>query len=247
MAGHFRGKAQARYVDLADLAGVGNGLCGGNDTDRGRRDDRLQVRIGLNEPLGFAIGLVGKVVAIDGCYDVDALVVALDLLHLGDPGVLVGRGRGSREHGDVAALRQVVGGQLDDHVADQRVRRRVEVHQPAILGDTAVPGDDLDAAVHRLLQRRHQGVGVVGRNGDRIDLLGDQRVDHLDLAFGGGRGRAGVDHLDVAQFLGGFLGALVGSFEEADAERLDDERDLLVFRMRGIGHQRKRNRGRDHQ
>ena len=44
--------------------------------------------------------------------------------------------------------------------------------------------------------------------------------------FGGGRGRAGVDDLDVAEFLGGFLGALVGGIEEAVAERLHHQRDL---------------------
>ena len=40
-----------------------------------------------------------------------------------------------------------------------------------------------------------------------------------------GVGRAGVDDLDVAEFLGGFLRALVGGLEEADAERLHDQRD----------------------
>ena len=83
--------------------------------------------------------------------------------------------------------------------------------------------------LHRLLQRRHQRVLVIGRDGDGIDLLRDQRVDHLDLAFGGRGGRAGVDDLDVAEFLGRFLRALVGGLEEADAERLDDEGDLAPF------------------
>ena len=42
-----------------------------------------------------------------------------------------------------------------------------------------------------------------------------------------GRGRTGVDHFDAAEFLGGFLRALVGGIEEAVAERLDDETDLM--------------------
>ena len=58
---------------------------------------------------------------------------------------------------------------------------------------------------------------------------------------------AGIDHLDIAEFLGGFLRALVGGFKEADAERLDNQRNLLVFRMRGVSHQCQRNRCRDHQ
>ena len=54
--------------------------------------------------------------------------------------------------------------------------------------------------------------------------------------FGGGVGRAGVDDLDVAQLLGRLLGALVGGLEEADAERLDDERDAhVVLRHGGAG------------
>ncbi len=47
-------------------------------------------------------------------------------------------------------------------------------------------------------------------------------------------GRAGIDDLDVAEFLGGFLRALVGGLEEADAERLHHQRDLHGSRrMRG--------------
>ena len=76
-----------------------------------------------------------------------------------------------------------------------------------------------------LLQRRHERIGIVGGDGDGIDLLGDQRVDDLDLAFGRGRGRAGIDHLDIAEFLRGFLRAFVGGIEEAVAERFDDEGD----------------------
>src|SRR3569832_559567 len=41
-----------------------------------------------------------------------------------------------------------------------------------------------------------------------------------DLGFGGRLGRTGIDDIDIAQFLGRFLGALVGGVEEAVAERL---------------------------
>ena len=111
----------------------------------------------------------------------------------------------------------------------------LRLHLTALGGDARIPRDHGDAAVHRLLQRGHQRVGVVGRNGDGIDALGDQRVDDLDLAFGGGVGRAGVDDLDIAEFLGGFLRALVGGLEEADAERLDDQRDALGLGVRAAG------------
>ena len=66
-----------------------------------------------------------------------------------------------------------------------------------------------------------------------LTLLGDQRVDDVDLAFGGRLGRAGVDDLDIAEFLGGFLGALVGGVEEAVAERFLTTSAILTFCGRG--------------
>ena len=121
------------------------------------------------------------------------------------------------------------------------------MHLAAFRRDAGVPGDDGDAAFHRLLQRRNQRVGVVGRDRDGVDLLGDQRVDDLDLAFGGGRGRAGVDHLDLAEFLGGFLRALVGGVEEAVAERLHDQADLDRLGTGGRREHRDGKRCRHHQ
>ena len=96
-----------------------------------------------------------------------------------------------------------------------------------------IVGDDLDAALHRLLQRRHQRVGIVGRDRDGVDVLGDQRVEHFDLAFGGRRGRAGVDDFGV-EFRGGFLGALVDGIEEAVAERFGDHAHARARRLRGF-------------
>src|SRR5271166_6347976 len=65
---HFGRQAKAGYVDLADEAGVNHRLGGGDDADRRRSDDALEVRIGLKETLGLAIALVGLIVPID-CRD----------------------------------------------------------------------------------------------------------------------------------------------------------------------------------
>ena len=64
--------------------------------------------------------------------------------------------------------------------------------------DAGVPGDHLNAALHRFFQYRHHGVGIVSGNGDRIHPLGDQTIQHFDLRFGGGGSRAGIDHFDIA-------------------------------------------------
>jgi hypothetical protein len=97
-------------------------------------------------------------------------------------------------------------------------------------GHGAVPRDDRDLALHGLLEDRHQGVGVVGGHGDGVDPLRDQRVEGLGLAFGGRGRRAGIDQLDIAEFLGRFLAALAGGLEEADAERLHDQGDADIVR-----------------
>ena len=76
----------------------------------------------------------------------------------------------------------------------------------------------------RLLERGHQRVRIVGRHGDGIDALRDERIQHFDLAFGRRRRRAGEDHFGV-ELLGGFVGALVHGIEEAVAQRLGDQAD----------------------
>ena len=101
-----------------------------------------------------------------------------------------------------------------------------------------VPAQHLDAALHGALEHRHQGIRIVGGDGDGVDLLSDQRVDDFDLRFGRRGGRAGIDQLDIAEFGGSFLGALGSGVEEAVAERLHDQRDAgLVLGKNRAGEQ----------
>ena len=106
------------------------------------------------------------------------------------------------------------------------------MHHAAIFAHAGVKRDDLDAAVHSTLEHRGQRVGVIGGDHDGRNLLRDQRVDDFDLAFGRGLGRAGVDDLNVFEFLGGFLRALVGGVKEAVAQTLHHQSDF-VGRKRG--------------
>ena len=90
----------------------------------------------------------------------------------------------------------------------------------------AVPGDDGDLTLHGLLEDRHQGVGIVGGHRDGIDPLCDQRVEGLGLAFGGGGRRAGIDQLDVAEFLGRLLAALAGRSNAKQLAFANDADDM---------------------
>ena len=100
----------------------------------------LRFGIGRDEALGFVGRLHRVVVAIDGGDEVDVgELLGQDGLGGFDPGVLVGRGRGGREDRDVAALGQVVGGQLDDGLADQAGVGRVEVDLAAFGRNARIP------------------------------------------------------------------------------------------------------------
>ena len=68
------------------------------------------------------------------------------------------------------------------------------------LVDAAVDGDDRNAGVDRLLERRRHGVDVVRADDDAVDALGDRGLD-----VGGLLGRAALavalDDVDVAELL----------------------------------------------
>ena len=72
------------------------------------------------------------------------------------------------------------------------------MHQATAAGDRRIEGNHFDAAAQRLLERRHQRIRIIGRNRDRIHVLCDQCVEHVDLAFGRRARRSGVDYLHAA-------------------------------------------------
>ena len=105
------------------------------------------------------------------------------------------------------------------------------MHLPSFRGDTGIPRDNRNASLHGFFQGGNQRVLVVGRYGDSIDLLCDQRVDDFDLSFSGGVCRPGIDNFHIAEFSGGFLGTLGSCFEKANAQCLDDQGYAHIFRL----------------
>ena len=109
------------------------------------------------------------------------------------------------------------------------------MHNTAVFADARVKRNHLDAARHRLFANRDQCILIIGRNGDGIDLLRNERVNHSDLLFSSGLGRAGVDDLDIAEFFGGFHAAIAHGIKEADAESLHHQRHADFISGKGGG------------
>ena len=209
-------------------------LGGGDDAHRGRRDDGLQVRVAAQQAVRLAVALVGLVVAVDDGRPASALaysglasaffITAIQMFWLV-----------AWAEADRIAISPSPPIALWRHLRPacapiSGVRRGFRCISRPSWRHAAVERHHLDAALHRLLHRSAPArSGSLAEMTMAFDLLRDQRVDDLDLALGGGRGRAGVDDLDVAQLLGRFLGALVGGVEEAVAEAFHDHRDLGLF------------------
>ncbi len=72
-----------------------------------------QIRMLLHQRHGLAIGLVRDIIAINDADEFQARILRQCLLHLGEPGVLIGRGRRRGNNGDLAfALRCQLGREL---------------------------------------------------------------------------------------------------------------------------------------
>ena len=116
------------------------------------------------------------------------------------------------------------------------------MHTAAFLSHAGIPADDSDATVHGTLEGWHDRIGVVCGNGDRVNTLSDQAVDHFDLAF---RGRAcwtSVDDLNISELCSSLVGTFCCSFKEADAKGLDHKRNAHVILRHGRGaHQARSN------
>ena len=140
---------------------------------------------------------LGDVVAVDRVDELEALVLVLreGRLHQVDPGVLVGRrGRGRQDRDVAGAARGELAGPVGEVDADAA---EVDLVDEDVIGAdrrARVEADDLDARVLGGLERRRDGVLVVGRDDDRVDLLGGEVGDERDLQVGLGLGRSDLGH-----------------------------------------------------
>ena len=156
-----------------------------------------------------------------------------DALHA----LVVVRGRGAaRLDADRAALRLDLLHALGEVDADVVVVRADvgDAQRLVLVQQVAVPGQDRDAGLLRLLQApRHRG-GVRGADGDAVDLLGDQVVDDLHLLLAAAV-LAGADILALElarELLLGLLAAVAGLVEERVVHVLRHERERVLLGAR---------------
>ena len=95
--------------------------------------------------------------------------------------------------------------------------------------DARVPTDHCDTTLHRTLKSGNQRICVVGRNCNRVDLLGDQAVNDFDLTFSCCVSWTCVNDFNIAEFFCGFFRAFCSSFKEANAKSFDNQRNAHVI------------------
>src|SRR4051812_36560281 len=235
---HLVREAETGQLDRALLRRGGQVARGRGHADRGRRDDALQVRIRLQQPLRLLEGLLVVVVAVGDLHQLDVLVLRLleRVLHDLDPGVLVGRVRGRGQDRDLALVADLLRDRLDLVLADELRRDLVDEHAARVGRDVGVHPDDLDALLGGLLERRRHGVRVVAGDDDRVGLLLHDRVDERDLRRRACVGRA-LDAVTAAELLQRLHDAGVLELLVWVAELLGDRDDLqaLLDGCTGVG------------
>ncbi|EGJ74193.1 putative rhamnose ABC transporter, rhamnose-binding protein [Streptomyces sp. Tu6071] len=224
---HVVGGAEPGELDLALVLRAGEVLRRRLDADRGRRDDPLQPRVLLEEPLRLLERLLGVVVPVHDLDELDALVLRLLqlVLHEVDPRVLVRRRLGRREDRDLALVADLLRHLLHLRAAEVLGARLRDEDVAAAGPGVGVVRDDADAVLHGLLERGAQRPGVLRRDGDAVDLLLREGVDVGDLPGGVGAA-AGADLLVRRTERGErLLAAVVGGREVRVVDLLGQEGD----------------------
>ena len=132
--GHLAGQAQSGQSDLTAQVSVGKRLAGGGDTNGGRGDDALQIRVGLEETLGLVEALLPVIVTIDDCHQfhIGVLRILQLLFHPLDPSVLVGHGSASTENGNLPFVADHLGQHLHLDATDHLMAGRSLVNQASL-------------------------------------------------------------------------------------------------------------------
>ncbi len=225
----FRRQARAVDADLALHAGFFDRTADADHVERGRALEALQVRMLAQHFLRDFIGALAVVIGFE--FRFDQIHLRIFGLGVADPAVgplhlRAAAERTDQRHplavvvharGEALVQAGAVGGVVEGFDVDHRVLRVV-----------GLMGHHLDAAIHRLLQRRFERRRIVGHHGNRRDLLRDQVFDDLQLLRRIRAARTGLIRVHARVVLRELLDAVVHPVEPVDTGHLDDRDDRLV-------------------
>ncbi|MGY2931999.1 hypothetical protein ACVWZ6_001601 [Bradyrhizobium sp. GM6.1] len=156
-------------------------------------------------------------------------------------GEVLGAGT-TRNHGVFAA----VGPQLQELLAEGDAELLVvgaDIGDALGAGRIGVEGDDRDAGRGRRVDRLGHRRDVGNRDGEAVDLLGDEVLDDLGLRRRLVLDRPLVDALDIAELLGTLQAAVAREVEERIVHRLGHDHEPVVCGKRRRSHHRHRDAG----
>src|SRR6266852_3131440 len=200
----------------------------GSDTDRGGRDDPLEVGILLQQ--GQRLVKAGLVIVV-AIGDLDQFHIGVlrcqFLLHKADPGVLVRSCAGRRENRNLTGAIDLLGQQIHLAAANLLAIGLVDKHVARIGRHISVKTHDLDSLRHGLLQGRCDGIGIIARDDDGADMLLGEGRNERHLSSRVGCGRADLFELS-AQGRSSQLTPFGGSVEIRVIDLLGQEHDVEV-------------------
>jgi hypothetical protein len=137
---------------------------GGREAYAGGNDDHLEVRERLHQRQGLLLVDLLAFLAISNLHQLHLGEFRLGShlrLHEVDPGILVGRRGRRREDCEFAFAAAEIECAFEHHFREAVALHLVDEYRPCIGRDVRVIRDYPDALLHRTLQRRGNGIGVV--------------------------------------------------------------------------------------
>ena len=154
-------------------------------------------------------------------------------LRLFHPLVLVGNGRaGVEERHFSVRFGDLFARHLHQQAAQLLRRPLVDVDAAALRFGVGIPGQDLDAALHRALERRAEAVRRHGGDDNGVIALVNEVIDELHLPGDARLGWAVVGHVHAEVFPRLFR-AVAATGEEPHAHQLRDKGDAVRRLRRG--------------
>ena len=176
----------------------------------------------------------GVVIAKLGGDDLPLGVIFLDFgLRLFHPLVLVGDGgAGVEERHFSVRFGDLLARHLNQQAAQLFRRPLVDVDAAALRFGVRIPGQNLDAALHRALERRTQPIRRHGGDDDGVIALVDEVIDELHLAGDARLGRTVVGYVH-AEIFPRLFRAVAAAGEEPHAHQLRDKGNAVRRLRRG--------------